>query len=582
MKAKWFSLGCLTSIIVIILFFTLSIFMVKQISGSMGDLDLTVKAQPGSMLRVNLSGSISEYNEFENDNFMSALGESSESAYDLIQKIDFAKSDPNIEGIILEVSNAYVGYATAHEIMLSLEDFKAAGKPVYAYMEMVGNKDYFISTVADKIILNPSASAGIMLTGIGSSTVFYKDMFDKLGVEMTVIHAGKYKGAGENYSRNALSEPVRDNLTILFEDVYDLILKEISQNRGMDLSNIKYVYEERNDLFVNQDNAMEYGLVDMLADKSTFYSTMGINADKIVNISKYGFKTKVKLSNQVAVLYAEGAITPVSGSIQSKSISARKMYNAIEDILDDNTIKACVIRVNSPGGSALESEKILTKIKELRERMPVVISMSNVAASGGYYISMASDYLFADKFVITGSIGVVAMFPNASGLADKIGITTDPITKGKFVNSINLLSPPTKATISAMKVGIEGTYLEFKSRVADGRKLDISTVEKYAQGQVWSSEQAIEAGLIDEVGTIKDAVNKAAELANLNGYSEVAYPIKKNLFKEILSRNFDIDITEALFKSKYLEGREIEEGLDFWLQIKSEPIQAVMPCKIDL
>lgn len=582
MKAKWFSLGCLTSIVVLILIFVLSIAMLSKVGSSINKLDLTAKVSAGSILRVNLSGSISEFNEFQNESFMSAFGETSESAYDIIQKIEFAKTDPNITGILLEASNAYVGYATSNEIMLALEDFKTSGKPVYAYMEMVGNKDYFISTVADKIALNPSASAGIMLTGIGSNMVFYKDLFEKIGVEMTVIHAGKYKGAGENYSRSALSEPVRENLTTLFDDVYVHIIKRIAVNRNLNLEEVRYIYEERNDLFINQDNALEYGLVDVLADKATFFKNEGIDADKVVNIAKYGIKSQVKLSNQVAIVYAEGGITPVSGNIQSKSISAKKMYRSLEKIEADNSIKACVIRVNSPGGSALESEKILVKIKELREKMPVVISMGNVAASGGYYISMASDYIFADQFVITGSIGVVAMIPNASGFADKIGLTTDPIKKGKFVNSITLLSAPDKATISAMKVGIEGTYLEFKSRVASGRDLDLATVEKYAQGQVWSSNQALAHGLIDEVGTIQDAVDKAAELANLNDFSKAVYPTKKNLFKEIMARNFDIDIPETIFKSKYLEGTEIEESLDFWLQIKSEPIQTVMPCKIDL
>ncbi len=582
MKAKWFSLGCLTSMLLVVLVFVLSIFGLFKLGSSIKDIDMAKKAVPGSYLRVNLSGSISDYNEFKNESFMNTFGETTDSAYDIIEKIQFAKDDPNISGILLEAFNATIGFATSNEIMLAIEEFKTSGKPVLAYIEMAGNKDYFLSTVADQIYLNPSASAGIMLTGIGSNMLFYKDLFDNIGIEMTVVHAGKYKGAGENYSRTNLSDPVRENISLLFDDIYEKIISVLAANRGLQIDDVRYIFEARSDLFINQNNALDYGLVDQLADKQEIYAIHDIDPDKIVNLSKYSFAKTIKLSNQVAIIFAEGGITPVKGSFQSKVISASKMYRTLEKIESDSSIKACVIRVSSPGGSALESEKILTKIKVLREKIPVVVSMGNVAASGGYYIAMASDYIVADPFVITGSIGVVSMFPNLSKLSEKVGITTDSVQRGKFVNSFDLFSTPNKGTIAAIKEGIEGTYLEFKSRVAEGRGLSLSEVEKYAQGQVWSSDNALQYNLIDEVGTLQTAISKAAELANLNGYSESVFPKKKSMFEEILREKFDIDLPETLFKSKYLRDSNVEETFDFWLQIKSDPIQTVLPYKIEL
>ncbi|MCK4957431.1 MAG: signal peptide peptidase SppA, partial [Candidatus Cloacimonetes bacterium] len=482
MKGKWFSFGCLTSVVIVILMIVFLFASLNNVS-SFDKSKLTTKVADNSVLHLKISGNISEYNELKDDFFMSPFAPKTFTAHDIIEKIKMATNDPRIDSIILEPKWISAGYATLHEISQALKEFQKSGKPVYAYLEMCGNKDYFLASCADKIYLNPSASAGILLTGVGSNMLFYKDLFEKVGVEMTVLHAGEYKGAGENYYRTSLSAPVKKNLTSLFSDIYDNITHELAENRGISIEDITYIYEQRDDIFINQNKAIEYNLVDELAFKEEVISQLISNENQLIAANKYKVKKlSAKDKDKIAVIYAQGQIAIQTSGLQQNILSAKKLSNAIDKILNDNTIKGTVIRIDSPGGSALESEIMHNKLKELKARMPVVISMANVAASGGYYISTPSDYVFADPFTITGSIGVVAMFPNISALNKKIGITTDKIEKGKYSNILNLYEKPDQATLTSFKKGIDKTYIEFKTRVANGRNISLNDVEKVAKG----------------------------------------------------------------------------------------------------
>lgn len=580
MKTKWFTLGCLTSIVIIIII----IFSILLTFGSLGrsfQKPLPNRIMDGSWLKLDLSGSIIDYKEFDDNPLAGPFANDVLSVHDIVHKIHKAANDDKIKGIILEPNFISCGYANLNEIMNALEYFKLTGKEIIAYLEMNTNRDYFLTTIADRIYLNPSASAGVLLTGVGGGVLFYKDMLDKIGVDFEVIHAGKFKGAGETFSRNEFSEPVRKNLDLLFTNIYEYVLSDIAVNRELEFSVVKEIYEERDKLFVNQQAAIDYGLVDELIFKEDLYREYDLTKNKIISLSDYNtpkFKTS---ENNIAIVYAQGGIAMRNFGMNSVGITAEKLNKVLDKLEKDNKIKGVVIRVNSPGGSALVSEIIHKKIKKLRSVKPVVISMGNVAASGGYYISAESDYIFADPYTITGSIGVVAMFPNISKLSGKIGVTEQDISKGKFSNAFSIYSELDDATINSMKESIQDTYMEFKTRVSDGRKITLAEVEDVAQGQVWSADDALERGLIDETGMLEDAIKKAADLSNTANFTVEYFPKKKNFLEEFLKERFDLEVTQTLLKDQLKDEKAILNAWQLFQNIKNDPIQTILPFEID-
>jgi len=575
MKSKWFTLGCLTSVAVIIIMI-LTMFWTFGSIGKGFKKPMPERIVQGSWLKMDISGRIIDYNEFEESPFAGTISAKTTSVHEIVHKINKASQDEKIRGILFEPKFIACGYANLHEIMFALENFKTTGKEIHAYLDYGLNRDYFLSTVANKIYLNPSASAGILLTGVGGGILFYKDLFDKIGVEYTVIHAGKYKGAGETFTRNELSEPVRKNLDRLFSNVYNSVLTKIAENRDIEFDDITKIYEKRDELFINQQNALNYNLVDELAVKEDLYNVLGVTKKNVVSFSKYKIPKFKKSNSNIAVVYAQGGIVMQSQGFGAVNITAANLNKTLDKIEKDNEIKGVVIRVNSPGGSALVSEMILDRIKRLREVKPVVISMGNVAASGGYYISAESDYIFADPFTITGSIGVVAMIPNIAKLSDNIGIHEQVISKGKFSNAFSIYSKPNESMINSLRMSIKETYLEFKQRVADGRGMSLNDVELIAQGQVWSAEDAMQNKLIDEIGMIGDAIKKAAELSNIDDFTIEYFPKQKNFFEEILKERFDVDITETLISNQIKGDKGILKAWQLLKSIKDDPLQAVM------
>ena len=575
MRKKWFTFGCLTSIVIVIVIFWLIGSSVNRLTKQK-----IVKLDPNTYLHLQLKGELKEYNELKEEYFLDRLGDTSLSVHDIVQKINFATHDPNVRGLIIEPYFFATGYSNLNEMEKSIDKFKASGKSVYSYLEMAGNKDYLLASTADKIYMNPSASAGILLTGVGSNVLFYKDMLDKIGVEMKVIHAGKYKGAGENYSRTSFSEPVKRNLDRLFKDIYDKTLFMLSENRKIDIKKAKSIYEQREEIMINQQAALDYGLVDELLFRKEMLKANGIEKDQLLSISKYSISEKKQLDNwKIAVVYAQGNIVKSSGDDRGK-LTSEKMIKMLDEIENDNNIKAVVLRVNSPGGSALESEIMLHRIKKLREKKPVVVSMGNVAASGGYYISCDADYVYADDFTITGSIGVVAMLPNIADLSQKMGINTEKIGYGKYSGLVNVWEELSEEEIASIRSSIAQTYIEFKTRVSEGRKISLDEVELVAQGQVWSAEDALDKKLIDEVGMLSDAILKAGALANMPSYTIDYYPHKISLMEYFLEEKFDIKVAMA-----YLTDMEnilhLNELKEFAQNLIHEPIQAIMPCRFD-
>jgi len=573
MRKKWFAFGCLTSIVLLIVLF----YFVGASLGRMAK-TTTKKIDPNTYLHVKLSGSMKEYNELKDDYFMKQFSDTSLSVHELVQKINFATHDPNVRGIILEPFYFSTGFANMNEIRKVISKFRQSGKPVYTYLEMVGNSDYFVCSNTDRIFMNPSASAMMMLTGIGSETLFFKEMLDKMGVDMKVIHAGQYKGAGENFSRTNFSPPVRKNLERLFDDIYQKMLMTIAESRNISYDEVKHIYENRKEIIINQETALQYKLVDELLFKDEMLSKLNIHKNQLLDVNNYKTKEQSVLSNnQIAVVYAQGNIMKGS-STDPEKITAAKFVKVLDNVQKNSKVKAVVMRINSPGGSALESEIILHKIKQLREEKPVIISMGNVAASGGYYLACNSDFILADDFTITGSIGVVGMFPNVKELSQKIGISTDKISRGKYSNLISFWERPTEQEIASIERMLETTYNEFKTRVSNGRNLSLAEVEEVAQGQVWSSTDALSNQLIDEVGTINDAILKASTIANMDSYTLAYFPKQKTFMEYFLEERFDMNILwKIVSKETPLALIDFEEMYTYLESVLYDPVQAISP-----
>ncbi len=572
MKTKWFLLGCLVSFIILILFVFLSIYSLGKLGKKYSKMEIT-KIKPDSYLHLKLTGEINEYNEYYNIFFRDI----SLSSHEIIQKINFASNDDNIKGIILEPQFISCGYAVLNEIKQAIKNFRYNGKEVHAYLKIAADKDYLLASAADHIYLNPSASAGIFLSGIGSNILFYKDLFDKIGIKVTVIRAGDYKGGGENYTRTSLSESVRKNIDLLFSNLYDTMIIDLAQDRNCSLEDIKYIYEKRDELFINQELGLKYNLVDELIFKEDLFIRLNITKSRLIPLNKYRISPEIKFTNEeIAVIYTQGEIAPLDFSYDLPNLTSRKLNNILDKLQKDKDVKAIVLRINSPGGSALESEIIYDKILKLQQTKPVVISMSNVAASGGYYISAPGDFIFADPYTITGSIGVYALLFNITQLSEKIGITSDQISKGKYVNALDPFMEPDEKIIESFRGSVESTYNEFKTRVANSRKMSLEDVENIAKGQVWSSKDALNKNLVDDIGMLHNAIFKAAELADLTDYKLRYYPKKKNLLQEILKEQFAMDLMTKLIKKNFQNDLNIVRLVKIFNNIKNDPVQAIM------
>jgi len=465
-----------------------------------------------------------------------------------------------------------------NEIIVALERFKSRGKPIYAYLETASNSDYYLASIADKIYLHPSASSGILLNGVGISSLYMRDLLDKLGIKMTVLHAGDYKSAGENFTRMEMSPEFRESATVLVDDIYENLLNNLTRQRGWELTQLKEIIEEREDLFIKGDYALESGAVDQLASREAMLEELGIGSDQLLSSGRYSKKTSLSGERtRIAVVYLQGMIMLPTGGFNQNFISSQKVERIFEKIQKDRRIMAVVIRVDSPGGSALESEKIYQQIERLNLTKPIVISMGNTAASGGYYIAAAGDHIVADPFTITGSIGVAAMIPNLEQMGKKIGVRPQTISRGKYSNLLNPWEEPEPADIAALQNGLDDTYIEFKERVSKGRSIPFNEVESIARGRIWSSQKALEHNLIDEIGNLDRAIRKAAELAMIVDYQTIYLPETKTLFEMLLERRFDFRVVnDIIFSSVYFD-EKIRTAERLLQAVKKEPLQMLSP-----
>ncbi len=526
----------------------------------------------GTWLVLGPSGGIPDYTEVRGSEFW---GLSPLSAEDICSRLRKAATDGKVKGVIIRPSAAALNYPNFHEIAAAMEDFKKSGKPVIAHAEMLGQSDYLLCTLADKIYMDPSASGGLLLEGVSSNILFYSEALKKLGIKMHVMQAGEYKGAGEPYTQTSLSPKTEENIRQALKGRYELLLQELGERRDLDSTRVRQIYEDREDLFIGGREAKDYGLVDENLTWEQMLAQYKIKDKDRVAINDYASPNEASASGaRIAVVNLSGNIASTMGYSSEGVISANKVDKILDAIEEDKAVKAVVLRVNSPGGSALESELIHQRISALK--LPVVVSMGGVAASGGYYISCAGDYIYADPQTITGSIGVIMALPEAVELGDKLGLDSQTLGYGRYAGFGSVFEPYDAELLASLERESEAVYAEFRQRVMDSRKIGEDGIDAVSEGRIFIATDALENRLVDGIGGLADAIAKAAALAGVTSYSVGQYPQRISVW-ELLRDSGMFRATASLLRDRELSA---EERLLAWLRDTLQPRQWLYFCPL--
>lgn len=513
---------------------------------SVGTKTETVTAS-NSVLMINLDHEITEKTEanpFEGLDVPGFASTRSLGLNDIVSRIKAAKTDSNIKGIYLNVSGTGTGFATMKTIREALLDFKTSDKFIIAYSDVMSQKGYYINSVADEVYLHPQGS--LDFRGLASSVMFFKEGLDKLGIDMQVLKVGTYKSAVEPFIMNSMSEANKEQVSSYLNSIYNTFLTDISSTKKISQDSLKSIANGY--LIREPEDAKKYGFVTDLLYKDQVIAKIkekiGIDEKKdIPSVSLIDYKNKANAGeaggDRVAVLYAYGEI--VDGEGMEGQIGGDKLSRELRDLRKDDKVKAIVLRVNSPGGSALASESIWREVDLAKKVKPVVVSMGDYAASGGYYISAAADSIFADPATLTGSIGVFGLIPSFQKLFnEKLGIHFEAVKTAKFADmDVDMDRPLSEEEKGIIQGGVNKIYQVFLKRVADGRKIDVAQVDSIGQGRVWTGEQAVKLKLVDRIGTLDQAIAAAAKKANLENYRISEYPRAKDPFESIWSTSKD-------------------------------------------
>ena len=555
-----FTLATVTGIILssIVLFF----IGIMVIFGIVSSSDTETVVKKNSVMMLDLNGILVERTQESLENVLSMLTGDNSNVYgldDILASIKKAKENENIKGIYIQASALGSPYASLQAIRNALTDFKESGKFIVAYSDGYTQGLYYLSSVADKVILNPKGM--IEWRGIASAPIFYKDLLQKVGIEMQIFKVGTYKSAVEPFIATEMSPANREQVTEFIGSIWGQVVSGVSDSRNISPDSLN-AYADRMLMFYPAEESVKCGLADTLIYKNNVrdYLKQLANVDKddrlpilglddMINVKKN--VPKDKSGDIVAVYYASGEITDQSGSAASEDgIVGNKVIRDLRKLKDDKDVKAVVLRVNSPGGSAFASEQIWHAVKELKAEKPVIVSMGDYAASGGYYISCVADTIVAEPTTLTGSIGIFGMVPNVKELADKVGITYDVVKTNKFADFGNLMRPFNNDEKALMQMMITEGYDTLLTRCAEGRHMTKEAIGKIAEGRVWTGETAKKLGLVDELGGIDKALDIAVKKANLNGYTVVSYPEKKDFLSTLLDTKPTNYVESQLMKSK--------------------------------
>jgi protease IV len=498
-----------------------------------------------SVLALRVSGPLPDY--VPDDPFRRIFGGQPQSLSSLLTQFRKAKADKRITAVMLDIDTPGIGWAKAEEIRAAIEDFRTSGKPVYAYMEMGLNKDYYMATACDKIFVPPPGE--LFITGLAADVMFFRGTLDKLGIYPDIYQIGKYKSAGDTFTQKQMTEAHREAVNSLLDDYYGRYIEGIAKARKKSPDEMRALIDNAP---YTAPQAKDAGLIDGTlyreeVDKE-IKKRLGYKESDDLRIAKGSDYRQISQESlglnkgeKIAVVYAAGDIVSgksAFGSEGEETIGSDSLVKTLEEVRDDKTIKAVVLRVDSPGGSGLASDIIWRAIESLKEKKPVVVSMGDVAASGGYYISAGANKIVAQPSTITGSIGVVGGKPVVKGFYDWIGVTNEYVLRGKNAGIFRESEKFSDTERQKFQEFLKATYEDFTSKVAKGRNKDKAYIDSIGQGRVWTGRQGKENGLVDEYGGLEKAIEIAKQLAKIptdKGVQRVILPRPPSFFDELMS-----------------------------------------------
>ncbi|MEY8019480.1 signal peptide peptidase SppA [Muriicola sp. SD30] len=565
-----------------ILFFMFLIFI------SLANVEEGVVIKRNSVLELEFEDPINDYTGSNEADPFAGLFEEAVGLDDILHAIEVAREDDKIEGISIKSQFVMAGWSQVKAIRDALRDFRESGKFVYTYADLLMQKDYFLASVADSVFLNPVGN--LDFRGLSAEILFFKELQEKTGVKMEVVRHGKYKSAVEPFLQNEMSDENRTQIKELLESLWGSMLEDMSADRNLSVEDLNAIADSLGGR--TPELAKRAGLIDETLYWDQYEAklkrALGKSDDQRINyveLSDYlkeaRKKSIYKGSDRIAVIFAQGEILYGEGG--PNYIGQGLINRALIRAREDDRVKAVVLRVNSPGGSALTSDLIWREVVLTKKEKPVVVSMGDVAASGGYYIAAGADKIFAESTTITGSIGVFGTIPNISELAGDIGINAEQVETNSNATEYSLFEPMTPEFRSVITESIEATYQTFLTRVSEGRNISMERADSLAQGRVWSGAEALRIGLIDELGGLEDAIEEAADLAEISSYSIRRYPRYKSNFEMLME---DLSGTKTRVKEDVLKGELGSEAYSLYKEVKratqQRGVQARMPFSITI
>ena len=582
-----FTLATITGLIVtgVIVFFISILVFFSMVSSSESETQI----RKNSIMMLDLNGALAERSQENPFEFLLDDEYSTYGLDDILSSIKKAKENEEIKGIYIQATSLATGFASLEEIRSALKDFKESGKFIVAYGDTYSQGLYYLSSVADKVLLNPQGM--IEWRGLAAAPMFFKDLLAKIGVEMQVFKVGTYKSAVEPFVSTEMSPANREQVNVYLASISGQLTSDVAESRKVSVDSLNAI-ADRMIMFHPAEESVKCGLADTLIYKNDVRNYLkamaGIDEDDrmpvlglkdMVNVKKNA--PKDKSGNVIAVYYAYGEIDGgTSSSTGEEGINSVKVIKDLRKLKEDENVKAVVLRVNSPGGSAYGSEQIWYAVSELKKEKPVIVSMGDYAASGGYYISCNADTIVAEPTTLTGSIGIFGMFPNAKGLTDKIGLNFDVVKTNQYADFGMLTRPMNDGEKGLMQMYVNQGYDLFLTRCSDGRGIGKEELDKIAQGRVWTGSTAKELGLVDELGGLDKAVEIAIAKSGVDAYTVMSYPKKESFLESLMNTN-----PGKYVKARMLNGKVGEMYRQFSILEnfdKCDRIQARVPFELNI
>ena len=538
-----FTLATVTGIVIssVVLFFISILVVFSMVSSSESE----TQVRKNSIMMLDLNGTLAERSQ---ENPLDLIMKDDYKTYgldDILSSIKKAKENEDIKGIYIQATSLGAGFASLEEIRNALKDFKESGKFVVAYGDAYTQGLYYLSSVADKVLLNPQGM--LEWRGLAATPMFFKDLLEKVGVEMQVFKVGTYKSAVEPFISTEMSAANREQINVYLSSIWGQITSAVAESRNLSVEALNKE-ADRMLMFYPAEESVKNGLVDTLIYKNDVrdYLKNLAGIDKDDNMPILGIQDMInvkknvprdKSGNVIAVYYAYGEIDGGSSASTDEGINSEKVIKDLRKLKDNENVKAVVLRVNSPGGSAYGSEQIWYAVNQLKKEKPVIVSMGDYAASGGYYISCNADTIVAEPTTLTGSIGIFGMMPNAKGLTEKLGVSFDVVKTNPYADFGNLTRPMNDGEKGLMQMYVNNGYELFLTRCSDGRGISMEELDKIAQGRVWTGSTAKELGLVDELGGLDKALEIAIAKAGVDAYTVMSYPKKEGFLESLMNTN---------------------------------------------